>query len=276
MDTMQILSERALGEKLPISVATALPFEALLESGYGNSQVVYINLHTLFRNLHGCIAAEAQNTLPAKDFIRGMVLEMRFLKDHVKEISRGLSEAVFYLPTYRTLQKEFPRANLRAANTDRQRAYKILNAAVLRPFIDNHKELEAETGLTVTKTEIGPPKDMKSAMVVTHHVVDLLSMPRDTILLESHTGLQKPWTRWNTKLLNGNQLVRIPFNRLTLQVFGDKTDFSPMASKVKAALLLLAEERQWGPQTTDERVAWSIRQLRDPFAQEIFLELLKA
>lgn len=276
MSSDQIFAERALGEKLPISVATAVPFEKLYEDGYNGAMVWMLNMHTLFRNLHGCVAPESRDMLPAADYVYALVAEMRAIVDIVKDLTKGIGEVIFYLPTYKGMGKTFPKANLRGVNTDRQRAFQIINTAVLKPFIDHPERLKADADLEVIKTDIGPPRSSKPAMIITHHAVDLLYCPSDTILLESHTGTQKKWVKWYTKLMNGNQMTRIPFNRLTLQVFGDNTDFSPMKSAVKEVLLLLAEERQWGPHTTDDRVAWSIRQLRDHYAKDVFLELLKA
>lgn len=272
----QVFAERALGEKFPISVATAVPFEKLYEDGYGKTVVWVVNLRTLFRNLHGCVASEHRDVLSAVDYFRTMITEMRAIIDLIKELTRGVGEVLFYVPTYMDLSKTFPKAKLRAANTDKQKAYQMLNAAVLKPFIEGGDKLKSETGLEVTKTKIGPPKLTKPMMLISHHAVELLYCPSDTILLESHTGVQKTRVKWHTKLSGGNDLLRIPFNRLTLQVFGDSTDFASLGSKVKSLLLEVAEERQWGPHTTDDRVAWSVRQLKDHYASDVFLELLKA
>src|SRR5690606_9561418 len=85
----------------------------------------------------------------------------------------------------------------------------------------------------------------QDTMLLTHIPVDLLSADRFSklVLLESHTGAIKPHLSWYTKLTNGKELFRMPFNRFTLQVFGDNgVHFAPMPMKMKQAVKDISEK----------------------------------
>jgi hypothetical protein len=60
----------------------------------------------------------------------------------------------------------------------------------------------------------------------------------------------------------------MPFNALTLQVFGDGVDFGPMDRKVKAVVLALAEERKWTSVTTKDRILVSLDLMKDRISAE--------
>ena len=92
---------------------------------------------------------------------------------------------------------------------------------------------------------------------MTHHVVDLVttsSMAR-LFLLESYTGVVKDFTQWYTKLTGGDKLHYIPFNALTLQVFGDNSvNFKSSSHGIKELVKKIALEAKWTSATSISRV----------------------
>lgn len=270
------LNRRVLGEVLPISVGTALAFEEnLLKGAINNHKHVYVNLHTLFRNLHGALQPEDRDMNLNPDlFIVGILEECTAIKEIVGRVTRGLGDVSFYCPTYDGLGKAFPRANLKTVNTEKQRKYAVLANTVLRVFINHQEHFLKKTGSKLLLTDYKLPTVPNLSVILTNHPVDLLSAKSDSLLLESHTGVLKPLSMWYTKLQGGKEFKRIPFNRLTLQVFGDGTDFGPMASKVRQAVLELAEERDWNPLTTTDRIKFSLGLMRDRFTAEVLKTML--
>ena len=105
------------------------------------------------------------------------------------------------------------------------------------------------------------------ATLITHYPVDLLARYNFTELhlLESHTGAIKNPSMWNTKLQNGRDIPNIPFDRATLQVFGDGVMYRPMNMKIRKAFIEMAEKHQWSAATTEALVKHSAKSAKDPF-----------
>ena len=265
MDHQALMASRELGA-LPLSVGTSLAFESFELNGFGKLRKIYVNLHTLMRNLHGACNSAWRDTVPYEVYARTLLEELTHIQSYIQGID-GSVELVLYIPTYAVLAREFPRANIKEIKTPLQKLYADLSGRVLGAFLKNKPFPVVETKHHIPKCEL-------SCGVITHHAVDLLSARSDTILIESHTGKHKRIIEWNSKLNGVGNSPRLPFNRLTLQVFGDGIDFGSNSYAMKKALLELAEERKWTSATTDERVGWSIRQMRDPVARALFLEML--
>ena len=264
MDPQALMASRELGE-LPLSVGTSLAFESFEQNGFGKLRKIYVNLHTLLRNLHGACGKEWRDTISYEFYARTLLEELQHIQTFIQGID-GSVELVVYIPTYQLLGREFPRANVLETKTPLQKAYAGLSGSVMSAFLKNKPFPVVETKHHIPKCEL-------SCGVITHHAVDLLSARSDTILIESHTGKHKRQVEWNTKLNGDGKSPRFPFCRLTLQVFGDGVDFGSNSYAMKKSLVALAEERKWNTATTDDRVAWSIRQMRDPVARTLFIDM---
>ena len=112
--------------------------------------------------------------------------------------------------------------------------------------------------------------------MLTHVAYDLLSYNKfNTLhLLESHTGKCKDISLWWTKLSNSKDLMRIPFNILTLQIFGDSQIFLPFPIETRKQILQLAEDKKWTNVTTKERIRLSLDTLKDVFAAVVLKKIL--
>lgn len=265
MDPMALMASRELGA-LPISVGTSIAFESFEEKGFGRLRKIYVNLHTLLRNLHGACGSEWRDTIPFEFFARTLLEELQHIETYMRGVDATVG-LVVYVPSYETLGKAFPRAVVKEVKTPKQKLYSDLTSRVLGSFIK-------EKPFPIQTTQHHIPNCEPGCGVISHHVVDLLSARADTVLIESHSGKHKRSAEWNTKLTGDGNSPRIPFNRLTLQVFGDGVDFGSNTYVMKKVLLQIANERSWTTATTDDRVGWSIRQHRDPVARALFLEML--
>src|SRR5690606_22392271 len=119
------------------------------------------------------------------------------------------------------------------------------------------------------------PDKGSDGLILTHFPVDLLNRYRFKTLklLESHTGAIKPFNVWNTKLKDGQGLDVIPFDRMTLQMFGDNAHFSPMHKKVRMTIYNLVVKNKWTYATTKDYVFYCIQQNRDPALEDLVREL---
>lgn len=262
------MAGRELGA-LPLSVGTSLAFEALQQEKPQNYASVHINLHTLFRNMHGALPAIVASETPTPVWVKALVEEMLIIKQVMGQYSQNL-EVLFYCPTYATLPKELPKALLRPMKTDNQLRYLAIQTDVLSNGFKQVVPTLERQGLKFVYTDNGPTKIKQRAILVTHHMVDLLKTVWDTRLLESHTGKIKDRSMWYTKFAGSMDHSRIPFNKLTLTVLGDPTLIAPHPLAVRKALYALAEEKKWTPASTYDLVRFSVDHMRDYGIRDLF------
>ena len=269
-----VFASRELGEKLPISIGTALALETLLDPiiptpwSQGRVEYLYLNLHTLFRNLYGSLTALDKIALYDIDYAQVLAKELIFIKEFLLTKAKG-TKLVAYCPTYDGLMQKYKFANVKTTNTPKQKEYVAISTATLKVLIKDPQKFQQQLGIPLEVTDYKPPKNMeRNCAIMTHHPVELLYSPVSTVLLESHTGKYKKYSEWNTKLGSSSDTSHMPFNALTLQVFGDGVDFGPMDRKVKAVVLALAEERKWTSVTTKDRILVSLDLMKDRISAE--------
>lgn len=282
---MQV-AQRSVGN-LPLSIGTSLAIEALVDRQDPDTgktipapeypDVLWVNLRTLIRNIHGAIEnRELRTVLNPEDFLDVTYHECAFLVEHLKEITREKTAVVFYFSDPHDIDKIFPHANIK------QRTPKgVVTAAAQYAAIEDfaaellYEKLTVE-GLDSRKFGTRIKGDSKTAFIITHCPIDLLA-EKDFLsltLLESHTGRLKQRPDWNTKLSKIEGIERLPFNELTLQVFGDNSTFlSPMPQAFKKALLQVAEQYNWTPLTTREKISYSLSTISDPMIRATLREL---
>ena len=263
------ISGRELGVSVPISIGTSIAIESALgllpeqtnQIKIENYDAIWINVRTLFRNLLGAMETESKKMVLPEDVAEALVNEMTVINAVVSDKTRGMVSVVFYVCTHSSLSRRYPNAAHRNShdNTDNQRTNYIVEQQALKTVLDSG----AMVDLRKFDMDFG---DNTNVMIVTHQPIDLLNRYRfkQIVLLESHTGAIKPPSRWYTKLQNGRELVNIPFDKMTLQLFGDGTMFSPMGIKVRKHLVELAKKNGWTYLTTRDYVMKTIRDTRDP------------
>lgn len=266
MNEKAILASRETGT-LPLSIGTSNAIESLRD-GSKKPQNLFVNVHTLMRNIWASLPSAEAPRISKLGYAQVLGEEMMTIMSTLKEFLPN-TVTTFYIPSYKDFNTFLPGARCRTANTDKQKVYAALSGEVLL-FVGSKKELLKEKyGIELTFGTHGPTKVPMGTMIFTHHPVDLLSCPSDAILLESMTGAMKGRPEWHTKLYNGKEYVRLPFCKLTLTVFGDNTDFSPHASKVKNVVIALAEEHKWDPNTTNDRIRFCLGRMKDQYSADL-------
>lgn len=264
---------------LPISLGTSLAIESLCGLGEFETKKppiydfdsLWINVRTLFRNCYGAIEKDVRESIRAEDILHGLSSDILSIFSTMAKESNGRMRVVLYVDSFISFKKVFPNAIKKEPNTDKQKIEHALEEATIKLL------LESNYGFEIKQFDCSFTEGDKRTVLLTHYPSDLLSRKQFTelVLLESHTGSIKTRLEWNTKLTNGKQLTRIPFNRLTLQVYGDgNTLFQAMLPSVKKVITELAEKYKWTPATTREKIIFSLEKIKDIQQREFFISLL--
>lgn len=264
------MTERTKGT-LPISVGTALAIEALPSVPMHRYGALLINLRTIIRN--------------ARQAYDDYVPTVKELTQATKEDIVGIAEAIvamkiktvlelkFYYPSYLSLPKLFPMAKLKNVMLDGNDNQKKL-ARLDKEVAEN---ILKEFGTAINKVDSRIPEFTQEALIITNHPVDLVltnSYARLN-LLESHTGAIKNYTLFYTKLTGSDKFNNIPFNKMTIQIFGDKsTNFYSQNTGVKNEIKQLADLARWSSASSPSLVARSIRSLGDTPEKQILLKMI--
>ncbi len=275
------IAERVKGAA-PLSIPTSLALESLC--GFGEHpndkpyiheiEELWVNLRTVFRNLYNSVDTYVRETSNAEHFIDAIVEDMQVLTTVIENKSQGRVKVIFYHCSYKSFKKTFPYAKWKELKTDKQKIEQKLEDTVLDYFL-KHKELQ--DNFDIKKFDVKILGHKVAACMLTHYPTDLLSGDsfHKLRLLESHTGAIKPKAHWYTKLTGGPERTRLPFNRLTVQVMGDKNVlFSILSRQSKEALIEMSEKNKWTSVTTDAKIRMNITKLEDSDMKHTFMNLL--
>lgn len=273
---VRAVSEREVGG-IPVSIGTSLAIESLCNvhpdvkhphPPVTDASHIWINLRTLYRNLYGSVAREVKNYLTAD--ITSMVLmeEIEIIEAALKNVNAAV-KVVYYVAAHNTLEVKFPNAKLKGARTDLQKQQLELEKATFQLLTKQREDIRL--------FDIDLNGEDATAFILTHHPIDLLSRYRfrRLALIESHTGAIKPPPLWYTKLNGGSELERIPFNRMSLQLFGDGVMFSPFPIKIRKAILELAAKHRWNSVTTKDKIIQNLKAMSDRATGDFVAELFK-
>lgn len=283
--SLERLNNREKGN-LPLSIGTALAIEAAcgmptLEGeprlapgetpAIHRYDTLWINVRTLYRNIIASLTSEDKKIVTPDDLYTVMLEELRVVESTITKATQGRCLVVYYHCSYSSLHRRFSRALLKEARTEKQKADRALESATLKIF------LSEDPGVDLRRFDITIEAGAPATLMLTHLPIDLLSKPHfaKLTLLESHTGHIKRESEWSSKLTGKKEdLARIPFNRLTLQVFGDGTMFGSMPPKVKEEIIEIAQRDKWTTLTTREKMRYSLNSIYDPRVKTFFLSLL--
>lgn len=250
---------RAIGA-LGMSVGTSRAFEADTAGSIRSADSVMLNLSTLIRNAHAAYDTDDKEKTDPEQLALDVSSDLRLIGAWLDKARNNKPILmVVYSADYSSLKSLFPHANIWEPTTEKQLAYAKLVKTVIG-------SLEKQYGKLIVKTKASVPEFAGKGIVLTHHVVDLASLKGAArlYLLESYTGLMKPFTLWYTKLTGGEELHYLPFNRLTIQVFGDKsTNFKASSHGIKELVKKLAVTHKWTSATTMSRIRGTIGNLPD-------------
>lgn len=265
--------------QVPISIGTSLA----LEAGFGiypdrhespppftRVKQVWINLRTLVRNLIACLPTNLKETLLPDDVWRFVHEEMTIIKTSLAKQAPGV-KLVFYVSEYNRLDQRFPGAVIKLPSTPKQSIQQQVEEASLKLALEKNHEHDVEF------FDFELHGQHPSSFLLTHLPVDLLSRYffERLELLESHTGKIKGPGAWNSKLTNGKELSNIPFNRFTLQLFGDNGNmFSPHPVSLRRALMQVAIDNGWSNVTSIEKIRDSLKKIPNDMQRTELLKML--
>lgn len=263
----------------PISLGTGLALQAACgidEKGAGSGpapllgyDVLLVNVRTVYRNFYSGLPIAERDSLTPKASVDGLNAELRVLIEAVKDYTDGACTVVLYCNGYKSLDKLYPYAKIKPLNTELQQRYAEFENRTIEELSNKSDQYGLEFALG--DVSLPPLPDGTKVLIATHFPVDLLNPGRWSMfdLLESHTGKIKGRFEWTSKLgVDKENVERIPFNRATWQLFGDKGNMiSPQPAKLRKALIELAKKDRWTAQTTKSRMMFSLKQNRDPVLQ---------
>lgn len=277
----QALTSRELGQ-IPVSIGTSLALEGafgILEDNHNpkpiidHVDVLYVNIRTLIRNMIGAIDSEQLSNVFPEDLAYLLINELTTIEQAVLMASKGRVKTQPYLCLYRKLPRAFPYAILKNANTHLQKMAALREENTVIEF---QRILREHPQIQPIETDMDLPPDARKVLLLSNYTVDLLQRYKFAAitLLESHTGATKPPALWHTKLTNGKTLENIPFDRMTLQFFGDNNNlFTGFPIKYRRVMLDIAQKNKWHSMTTKEYIISCIKKAYEPELEKLVMNL---
>lgn len=276
-----ILSSRELGQ-YPLSIATSLAMESVtgihpeinrdtvLLQGY---DTLWLNTRTLFRNVRGAAqAVSGFEKVTPEEYAEVMINEIESIIDITSNNTNGKTKVMLYYSNYAKVEHMHKHAQVRKDNTDIQKAYTALSKRVHSALFKLIRDMELPfTGVDDIVDSKMPSKNL----FLTNYAYDLLAHNSlfGVTLLESHTGAVKPKAMWHTKFVDGKSLPMIPFNRLFMQIFGDKETFKPMDKKLRNDIIEIAKKYRWNNSTTKSMIDYGIRSMKNHYAVDVIRDM---
>ena len=256
------------GDRAPIDPDRVIPQKVNIL----DYQEFWINLSTLFRNIHSSITREESLGVSPREWLIVLEDEVEQIKILIAHQSNSRVKPIFYASQYQNFESKYPHARIRKLNTDNQRAYFETQQLILTQFAKHHAK---EPWLKLFNDKLRTDNKPK-ALILTHIPYDLLSVKQFTglDLIESHTGLLRQPATWYTKYFDGKNLPPMPFVEGLLQIFGDKEHFSVKDLKMKRELIQLAQDCRWTPATTRDKLLFDIDKLKNPYYTAILKEVM--
>lgn len=264
----------------PLSIGTALAFEALFEGrttpydtdrdkpvrvDLSKYQTCYINIETLIRNILQSVPSAVFIKTDKKEVYDTLLQEIDTLFSLFANEGQGLVQPVFYHASYKSIRKHPPHSScrFRVPTNDGAKHMDALTKLAVEKLTKEWKQL-------LTVDDQLRPTNRERSLVLSHIPYDLTSKKNfGTLdLLESHTGKVKPSFLWASKYqpVGDRPMGHLPFHRKLLWVFGDKYLIQPMPISMRREILRVADERQWTPFTTEEKINLDIRlTIKEPY-----------
>lgn len=280
MNAQKIAIDNREKGQFPISIGTSLALEAGAGSypdrpehpaPFTRVKQLWINLRTLVRNLNSCLPTDVKDTLLPDDLWEFVLEEMAIIPAAVTNVSQGNTQVVFYASDYKNMQRRFPGALLRQPRTAKQIMQHSVEETTLKMALAKNQDFD------VKLFDMEIEGQYPASFILTHLPVDLLARYRfeRLELLESHTGSIKGPAAWNTKLTNGRELTHVPFNRFTLQLFGDNGNmFAPHPLTLRREVMALAHRWSWTNVTTLDKIRDTLRHMDNDVHRKTLLSLL--
>lgn len=280
-----ILLSRPLGQ-FPISISSSLAFEGLFgihedhptppsqPAPWVGYEFLHINVRTLIRNCFNSLPSQNAYTASVYEMTEIVAEEINIIKQMLKDkITDKRFKFAFYLPSYENLERVFPHATLRGVTTEKQKFYAALEDTVLKKLLDHFVMGTVIHEAIQIQTTMGRGR----ALMLSHYPIDVLTAKyKNYEVLESHTGRIKKQHELTNKLRTAKD-SGLPFDVMTLQMFGDTADlFKPAALNVRRTTLKIADKFNWNETTTKDRILANIKMMNEPYLEEYVRNLYRA
>ena len=251
-----------------ISIGSGIAFEALMTATapkYDESLIidkfkndydcVWVNVFTILRNI---ISSIEDRNVDLNKHIKDLVIllaEDLSTINSIFNIELSDKKIYFYLPDYSKIIKELGE-NCRLYSSEKKSLeFNTMNTVCKRLNNDFNKKI-----MSINKRSI----------VLTHFPIDLLNINnnKEIYLLESNTGVIKSKREFSSKFykikdkdnVNKTDIFKhIPFNLLTILIFGDSHFFNTSSLKLRKFLIALSNEKKWNYLTSEEKIIRDVR-----------------
>jgi hypothetical protein len=266
---IEVLAARPLGAH-PVTVGTSHALEALVKGSrpaYDPERKVlmlstkpydeyWINIYTVARNIVQSVGSKDMDLLDHQSVQQILSRELEYIKSVVSPII----PVVFYYCEYSGLARKHKNANFKVDSTEKSKRFSNLILDAISAYVkEQNKDSEV---IKIFSSHIEPDRD-KNVILTTSHAYDLIDASKfnDCVLLESNTGAVKKKPLWHTKLSYGNKNPRLPFNYVTIQIYGDSQLFRPIEKYLRDAVDSISERFEWTYMTTVDRMRYTLSRL---------------
>ena len=265
--------------KYPISIATSFAMEGLFgihdnippppTPPVTNCDAVAVNARTIIRNILGSYDKFTLQTITPATVVNLLLDEVLTIKSILDIETQGRVKVFMYIPSYKFLKLRYKNAVVKEPNTPKQISAQKFEDDCIELLLKRQGDIHVS--FSVVDLDIDFPNEPR-VFLITHLPIDLLHCngTKSIALLESHTGIVKYSNQWYTKLKNGKELYRIPFDKMSIQFFGDSGGmFSPYEIKMRKVLLEIAEKNQWTQLTSKNKIVGDIMRSYEPILASI-------
>ena len=254
----------------PVSIGTSIALEALLGTSkdhphpkdippyWRSYNCLCINVRTLFRNIISSVSTSLLSLVNYTEIETKLMNEMVVIKNIIATHTDGQLLVGFYLNSYSKIKRMFKQGEPTIVRTVKQKHVQQLEMNVLNKLANN--PLINSENISLEKTDERILTGMGKNIYLTHLPVDLLlAQTVNPTLLESHTGRIKNIYTLYSKLKNANEYV--PFNKFTIQLFGDTGGtFMPYNTTLAKELRSIADNSGMSAATTEFRFLQLVKQ----------------
>lgn len=217
-----------------------------------------INVYTLCRNILSACKSEHIKDVKVQDLQAVLLSEVSYISSVLEGI---FSTVEFYYCQFSDIQKKHQFAKLITDNTDKQKHFTALIVGAVSNIIESQKEMDDKDKekIHVYKNNYSVA-DNKNVLMLSSQPYNLLALGKSSrsSLIESHTASIKSRPLWYTKLHTAKQETWVPFNHVTLQLFGDGALFQAYPKPYRDYFIGVGKKFKWNSDTTLDRIRLNV------------------
>ncbi len=223
----------------------------------------YINVFTLLRNIYTAVDSKSLDIVLNNQKHKNVILKVLYEEfEIINQLYNGKKcEVVYFLPDYdKVTNKTFLNVNKKISR--KEQIY--LNSKSLTKEISSEIE---KMNVHVLEDTHKLEKTNEKIVLTTHIIPDLLNYVyvKNLVLLESHTGVIKKISEFNTKYLKSKQYdnLRLPFNEVLLRLIGDNLILEAPMVNFRKEIGSISIDNKWTPVTTETKVVIDLKKNAD-------------